>query len=54
LRLSEQEQDSGISKFLYVVDPLDGIANSDTVVIEFDRENRLVAARYSSLIIPSI
>jgi hypothetical protein len=54
LRLSEQEQDSGISKFLYVVDPLDGIPNSDTVVIEFDRENRLVAARYSSLIIPSI
>jgi hypothetical protein len=54
LRLSDQEQASGISKFLYVVDPLDGAINCDTMVIKFDRENRLVSARYSSLIIPSI
>jgi hypothetical protein len=54
LRLSEEEKASGISEFLYVVDPLDGAVNCDTIVIKLNQENRLVAARYSSRIIPSI
>jgi hypothetical protein len=48
-RLSEEEQAAGISKLMYVVDPSDGTINCDMVVITFDRESRLVAARYSSL-----
>jgi hypothetical protein len=54
LRLSDEEQSSGISKFLYVVDPSDGAINCDMIAIEFDRENRLITASYSSLIIPKI
>jgi hypothetical protein len=54
LRLSDEEQASGISKFLYVVDPSDGTINCDMIAIEFDRENRLITASYSSRIIPRL
>lgn len=54
LRSSDEEKASGISEFMYVVNPFDGTVNCDTIVIKFDQKNRLVAARYSSKIIPSI
>jgi hypothetical protein len=53
LRLSDEEQTAGISSILYVVDPSDGTINCDTIDIKFDRNSKLVAARYSSPIIPS-
>jgi hypothetical protein len=52
-RLSDKEQTAGISNLLYVVDPSDGTINCDTIDIKFDRNSKLVTARYSSPFIPS-
>ncbi|WP_235110351.1 hypothetical protein [Acaryochloris sp. 'Moss Beach'] len=51
---SEEETEARISQKLYLVEPGNYLLDCDGIIISFNPEGQVIAARYTSLLVPEI